>query len=109
MNLSEQENNEALFCNNSNKDHLNDSLTDIVCLYECIKEKSFGIEETKIGFNREMRRLDENKKIRTETKKIKPWLIPQENLYKRLWDMVIMLIVIYVAVKLPFRLAFEES
>ena len=42
-------------------------------------------------------------------KKIKPWLIPVGNICKRWWDMFIMLVVVYVAVMLPYRLAFDDS
>ena len=42
-----------------------------------------------------------------ETYKYEKWLIPETNMVKQFWDFYCMILVVYVCIVVPFRLAFD--
>ena len=53
--------------------------------------------------------------IKTEEKKendetyVSKFIVSEENKYKQVWDLFIMVLVLYIAVLVPYRLAFQQD
>ena len=91
---------------------MNDSLTDIVEFFENQVEQPDSTPKTRNKKrSTQLFKLQNSSSKSTEEIAVKPsgWVISEESVFKRWWDIWILINVLFIAIVTPFRLAFDEN
>ena len=70
-------------------------------------QKAFHRKKTQL--KDEIRKLSKSASRSTKEVTISRWLIAEDNRYKAIWNVVIMLIVTFVSIVTPVRLCFNDE